>query len=73
MKKLVIFKLFVVLFIVLFISCNKETNNNSKSSCGYYTYSNGTTTPVYKGSNNGCYYINSNGNKTYVDDNYCCN
>lgn len=26
---------------------------------------------LYKGSQGGCYYINSNGNKTYVDRSYC--
>lgn len=57
----------------LIVSCNKETTTTNSSSCGYYTFSNGTTTPVSKGTNNGCYYINSNGNKTYVDSKYCCN
>lgn len=37
-----------------------------KSNCGSY---NGNK--LYKGPNGGCYYINSNGNKTYVDGSYC--
>ena len=36
-------------------------------SCGMY---NGK--PVYTGPRGGCYYINSNGNKTYVERNFCC-
>jgi hypothetical protein len=27
--------------------------------------------PLTKGSKGGCYYINKNGNKTYVDRSYC--
>lgn len=37
------------------------------SSCGMY---NGK--PVHTGPKGGCYYINSNGNKTYVARNFCC-
>jgi hypothetical protein len=38
----------------------------SNDSCGTY---NGHT--LYKGPNGGCYYINSSGNKTYVNNNNC--
>jgi len=39
---------------------------SSSSGCGTY---NGHT--LYKGSQGGCYYINSSGNKQYVDRSYC--
>jgi len=42
-------------------------NPAAPSSCGMY---NGK--PVYSGPRGGCYYINSNGNKTYVVRNFCC-
>ena len=42
-------------------------NPAAPSSCGMY---NGK--PVYSGPRGGCYYINSNGNKTYVARNFCC-
>ncbi len=64
---------FSLLLFGITISCNKEETSTNSSSCGYYTFSDKTTTTTYKGSNNGCYYINSNGNKTYVDSKYCCN
>jgi len=49
-----------ILFFVTGVSCEKETD------CGTY---NGHQ--LYKGSQGGCYYINSSGNKTYVDRSYC--
>ena len=59
-----------IFFVFSVMSCSKENS----SSCGFYTNSNtNASQPTYKGSNGGCYYINSNGNKTYVDDKYCCN
>lgn len=71
MKK--IFKLLVYL-LVLTASCAKEpepeppvtTYPSTDPNCGTY---NGRT--LYKGPQGGCYYINSNGNKTYVDRSYC--
>lgn len=69
---LLLFLITTTLFGVLY-SCNKEETSTNSSSCGYYTFTDKTTTPTYKGSNNGCYYINSSGNKTYVDGKYCCN
>lgn len=44
-----------------------NTPTKPVSSCGMY---NGK--PVYSGPKGGCYYINSNGNKTYVARNFCC-
>lgn len=59
MKNLI--KTICILFIIsLSVSCEADT-------CGSY---NGNTT--YKGPNGGCYYYNSNGNKTYVDRSHCC-
>ena len=50
------------------IPTNPTTPTNpSDPSCGMY---NGK--PVYTGPRGGCYYINSNGNKTYVSRNFCC-
>ena len=62
-------KVKLVLFIGLismlsFSSCEKDTY--SGGNCGSY---NGK--PTYKGPKGGCYYWNSNGNKTYVDAQYC--
>jgi hypothetical protein len=71
-------KILTLCFVGLLIcsSCEKDepTNNTSTNStntggsnnCGWY---NGK--PTYKGPNGGCYYYNSNGNKTYVDSQYC--
>lgn len=69
---LFIFLITATISSISLISCNKDEKGSNNSSCGYYTFSDNTTTPVYKGSGNGCYYINSNGNKTYVDGKYCC-
>ena len=46
-------------------SCEKS-DSVSSGSCGYY---NGHK--LYKGPQGGCYYINSNDNKTYVDRSEC--
>lgn len=67
--------LFVAL-ISLAIACGKSSDtdtetpgsNNGGSSTGCGTY-NGKT--LYKGPDGGCYYYNSNGNKTYVDRSKC--
>ncbi|WP_315815117.1 hypothetical protein [Paraflavitalea speifideaquila] len=58
--------------ISLAIACGKSSDadtetpnpNNGGGSTGCGTY-NGKT--LYKGAGGGCYYFNSNGNKTYVD------
>ena len=64
-------KIFFIILISLF-SCNKESNNSS-TNCGNYKLNSGEVKQTYSGSNGGCYYINSNGNKTYIDKIYCCN
>lgn len=43
----------------------KKTKKERRGGCTY----NGNT--LYQGRRGGCYYINSNGNKTYVDRSYC--
>jgi len=65
MKK--IFYPFIVLAIVLtsFNSCEVE-----EASCGTKTVS-GVVRSLNKGPEGGCYYINSNGNKSYVDRSDC--
>lgn len=68
MKKVRLVMMTLMMSLFLF-SCEKEVNsttNQTPTNCGWY---NGK--PTYKGSNGGCYYINSNGNKTYVDAQYC--
>ena len=55
--------------------CNKSTEkSNSYSSKNYSTSSNKiskTSRSYYRGSRGGCYYINSNGNKSYVSRSLC--
>ncbi|MDO3641270.1 hypothetical protein [Mucilaginibacter sp. L3T2-6] len=49
---------------------NQPTVTKTDTSCG--TYKSGQQ--LYKGSEGGCYYINSSGNKTYVERSACsCN
>jgi len=45
---------------------NGANSSSSYSNCGTY---NGNK--LYRGPKGGCYYINSNGNKTYVDRSFC--
>lgn len=61
-------KILLILF-VLFLSCGtggSSDDDDGITVCGTY---NGHT--LYKGPKGGCYYINSNKNKTYVDRSYC--
>jgi hypothetical protein len=60
MKNLYLFLLIAIL------SLGSCSSSGVDASCGTY---NGKT--LYKGPNGGCYYNNSNGNKTYVDRSYC--
>lgn len=61
----------IVLIALTFISLSTCTNDEDEIStdqkCGFYT--NGEQ--LYKGPEGGCYYINSNGNKTYVERDEC--
>ncbi|MDJ1483487.1 PKD domain-containing protein [Cytophagaceae bacterium YF14B1] len=49
-----------------FTGTTTPPTTNPSSGCGTH---NGK--PLYKGPQGGCYYINSNGNKTYVDRSEC--
>jgi hypothetical protein len=71
------FFLRVLLPVMIIIgSCAKSTDSGSdpdpgsgsgtSNNCGYH---NGHK--LYKGPDGGCYYINSNGNKTYVNRSEC--
>lgn len=64
MKKRFLFKCLVltIFFFSISLSCEKS----DETSCGTY---NGHQ--LYKGPEGGCYYYNSNDNKTYVDRSYC--
>lgn len=59
-------RLLTSLVIVLLMSCDTEYDIPQSQSCGKY---NGHQ--LFVGPKGGCYYINSNNNKTYVDRNYC--
>lgn len=63
MKKLTTI-LALLLFTFTFTFC--ESNLDEEILCGTY---NGEQ--LYKGPRDGCYYKNSNGNKTYVDRSEC--
>lgn len=69
-------KIFIVLLLITFghFSCSKTDDQpavtKTDTSCG--TYKSGQQ--LYKGSEGGCYYVNSSGNKTYVERSACtCN
>lgn len=53
------------LFVSSFTACDSQ-EEFSESKCGTH---NGKT--LYTGPQGGCYYYNSNGNKTYVDRSEC--
>jgi len=57
-------RLLLILIVALF-ACSKDSDSPS-SGCGSH---NGHA--LHKGPDGGCYYINSNGNKTYVDRSEC--
>lgn len=73
-------KILVVAIVVLFANCTKSdetvdvssddaTSSQSDYKCGTYN-----DHQLWTGPRGGCYYINSNDNKTYVDRSYCrCN
>ncbi|WP_405199368.1 hypothetical protein [Christiangramia sp. LLG6405-1] len=61
MKRIITYCL--ISFSILAVSCSAE---DSRSECGTH---NGKQLNI--GPEGGCYYINSNGNKTYVDRSEC--
>lgn len=56
--------LFLLAAFVSILACEKD--DSTSSNCGSH---NGNQ--LYKGPEGGCYYINSNGNKTYVEASEC--
>ena len=55
------------LFSATFFACEDGTTSTTGSGgCGTYNGHN-----LYEGPQGGCYYYNSNGNKTYVDRDLC--
>lgn len=60
-------KILFVLLIALSISCGDD--NVSSSGSGTGCYHNGKE--LHRGPQGGCYYWNSNNNKTYVDRSEC--
>lgn len=63
MKKFLLINIFV--FSIGIMSCEADS-----SGCGTKTVS-GEVKSLQKGPEGGCYYINSNGNKSYVDRTDC--
>ena len=68
-KHILIFTLFIF-WIFIFSSCSssdqEDDDTRTEWECGTH---NGNT--LYTGPQGGCYYYNSNGNKTYVDRTEC--
>lgn len=48
------------------IENNKKSSKRNSSGCGFYK-----SKPLIKGRKGGCYYINRNGNKSYVERHLC--
>jgi hypothetical protein len=66
MKKL----LFTLALSLFLLSCGKDDTTSESETfvpCGKTT----SGQQLYKGSKGGCYYINSNNNKTYVERSEC--
>ena len=63
MKKIVL----LVLMLSLTLACQKDDAAGADRACG--TYKSGQS--LWVGPDGGCYYINSNGNKTYVEREAC--
>ena len=64
MKKIITLSVFAFYVCISFISCEAD------SDCGTRTVS-GVVKSLNKGPEGGCYYINDNGNKSYVDRTDC--
>ncbi len=58
--------IFLILCILCLGSCAEDPNTTEEQECGTH---NGNT--LYTGPKGGCYYYNSNENKTYVDRAEC--
>ena len=68
-----------LLFALIIISCSSGSSNDDNFNYPTPTTSSGSCTynghSLHVGEEGGCYYINSSGNKSYVDRLYCasCN
>lgn len=56
----------VILSFISFSSCSKSDDNLQEIECGTHSGN-----QLYKGPRGGCYYYNTNDNKTYVDECEC--
>ena len=65
MKKL----LFYTFTVLMLLGCSKDDSSDPESFVSGGCKYNGKS--LYRGPEGGCYYINSNGNKTYVDRYHC--
>ena len=61
MKKIIL----LIGIVLVSISCSGGSGDSDSGGCPY----NGHT--LYVGEKGGCYYVNSSGNKEYVDKKYC--
>ena len=59
---------FILLISFVLYSC--DSSSDASANCGAKVVS-GQTYQLYKGPQGGCYYINSNNNKSYVDRSDC--
>lgn len=67
MKKLLFIIIACIFMVIIPISCSESSpDEDVEIPCGIY---NGNQ--LFKGPKGGCYYKNSNNNKTYVDRSYC--
>ncbi|PTX58816.1 hypothetical protein C8N46_112124 [Kordia periserrulae] len=66
MKKLI--TVLIVICVMNFTACtNSDDSVEADVKCGF----DAENRQLYKGPQDGCYYINNNGNKTYVDRDEC--
>jgi hypothetical protein len=63
--------LIITLSLGFLTSCSKDESTCDNCPSGSYQTTDGVVHNTYLGPSGGCYYINSNGNKTYVDRSYC--
>ena len=68
MKKLAL--LLLIAFFTL-ASCEGDGSSTSSSTANEWKCGTYNGHQLYTGPKGGCYYYNSNGNKTYVDRSYC--
>ncbi len=69
MKKIIY--LAVIALSLTFASCGGDDDNNSNSGLKEWKCGKHNGKQLWTGPKGGCYYYNSNGNKTYVDRSEC--